>query len=162
MDKLAGFRLDGIPEQRSDSAPPANQQDSNPAATSLDLHTPQASTLARYNSIEESDYPKSSQKSDRRQSHSDSTRPSVKPFGLANRVASGGREAMNGPSTGNGNQTIPIPREAFHRFSSSGARRAEDGFDKVNKRKPVGFKDKLKREEAGIVKRRSGAVLARG
>jgi hypothetical protein len=69
---------------------------------------------------------------------------------------------MNGPSTGNGNQTIPIPREAFHRFSSSGARRAEDGFDKVNKRKPVGFKDKLKREEAGIVKRRSGAVLARG
>lgn len=157
MDKLSGFSLDNIPEQSFSSLDKDAVTLNSPSEGSA-LGT---SPLARHDSIEAMGGSPSSL-TNRRQSHTGSTRPSVSKSG--NRAVSGGIDNRGGRnSLIQGLTSPPIRPETSGRSGiNSLLNAAASKAAAVQKQKPVGFKDKLKREQAGIVKRRTGAVLARG
>jgi hypothetical protein len=157
MDQLSGFNLDNIPEQSSLS------RQSEGRTVTTDESPFGTSPSARQTDIQTSQT-NGSPLSNRRQSHTGSTRPSVAKTG--NRVISGGFEAKGGRNSLVQGMTSPPLRSEYsgrnniHSLLNQTTNKAAG----ANKQKPAvaGFKDKLKREQGGIVKRRSGAVLARG
>lgn len=158
MDKLSGFDLDHIAEHPSSTA---SSNRSRNGAHQLGNSKPD---------LEPQHLDPNSSLTTRRQSHTGSTRPSVSQP-QTNRVTSGSRNVL--PTTMAKNSVLsglvspPLQRElsagrAPHGslFEALSSTSANAGVPR--KQKPVGFKDKLKKEEAGTVRRRSGAVLARG
>jgi hypothetical protein len=157
MDKLSGFNLDNIPEQSSSTLD----------KDAVTLNSPSEGSALGTSPISRNDFIEAmggspSSLSHRRQSHTGSTRPSVTRSG--NRAVSGGIDNRGGRnSLIQGLTSPPIRpetsgRSGIHSLLNVAASKAAA----VHKQKPVGFKDKLKREQPGIVKRRTGAVLARG
>ena len=158
MDKLSGFDLDHIANHPASTSSSAKR----PVGALRNDATKSTVPLTRNDPIDPLE-PNASAAS-RRQSHTGSTRPNISQ--PTNRAVSGGK---NGFNTGRNSLMQGLVSPPLQRELSSGRPPHNSLLEAVSgkigaprKQKPVGFKEKLKKNEGGIVKRRDGAVLARG
>lgn len=134
MDKLSGFDLDQIAEHSASTN--GSKEDALKKADA---------GLARHDSVESLGHSPPSGTA-RRQSHTGSTRPHVSQS--TNRIVSGGKDGLKSGRNNLMQGVVSPPISSAGRQPHNSLLDAVVGKSNVpRKQKPVGFKDKLKKEE---------------